>query len=188
MKLVPMLMLLAPLIASAQHTTDVADTNAGLRLGESVSSSNSASTQSAPAMRVQDTWSRYCNSRFGMCIDYPAGMKAVDPSANGDGVIIQDQRGFKLILSAIHNTSPDTLQSELRNTKTEFPKPTYERAGTNWFVLSGYRGANIYYIKTFVTVDHITHLRIEYPTSSRDTYDKVTSRISSSFTPARPYP
>jgi hypothetical protein len=53
--------------------------------------------------------------------------------------------------------------------------------GKNWFVLSGYKGKNIIYLKAFLGTGSINHLYIEYPTHLKKKYDGMVAKISYSF-------
>jgi hypothetical protein len=127
--------------------------------------------------------SKYCNSRFRFCVSYPKGLKMQPPPANDDGRQFQGADGFLMTASGINNVLDGTLKSELADQKTEFDKITYQKAGTDWYALSGFKGSEVLYLKTFVGKGSINHLYISYPVSRKAQYDKIVEGISKSFTP-----
>ena len=64
---------------------------------------------------------------------------------------------------------------------------TYRPRGRSWFVLSGYRGNNIYYEKVMFSCAGgvVNVLAITYPTDERDLYDPVVEQMEDTFRPAR---
>lgn len=59
---------------------------------------------------------------------------------------------------------------------------TYKTLGSNWFVISGYSGDNIFYQKSFVGDDENTFL-IEYPQTQKEKYSDMTTYLEKSFKP-----
>jgi hypothetical protein len=130
-------------------------------------------------------WTRYCNARFGQCADIPPNYRSDPPPFNGDGLVFRDGSGMSITVSAIYNVLDDTVASERQSTIELLAAPTYQSHGSNWFAISGVKGDNIFYVKSFVTRSTISHLWIEYPTALRADYDAVVARVAKSFTPAR---
>jgi hypothetical protein len=60
----------------------------------------------------------------------------------------------------------------------------YERTKTDFLVLSGFRGRNIFYTKIALSPDNktICVLHISYPRKAKLAFDKVVTRMSRSFT------
>ncbi len=123
----------------------------------------------------------YCNKRFGFCLNYPSHLMKESPPANGDGRVFFDSDGLRITVSGINNVLGDTLEIEMRSQSQDLDKVTYKAKGKNWFVLSGYKGKNIIYLKTFLGTGSINHLYIEYPTYLKKKYDDIAAKISSSF-------
>lgn len=128
-------------------------------------------------------YSRYCNDRYGFCVDYPGGLEMEPPPVNGDGRGFHDQHGFSMTASGANNAFDDTVKSEMESQTRDFDKITYRARGRNWFVLSGYTGADILYRKTYVGEGASNHLYIKYPARKKNEYDGIVRRISSSFEP-----
>lgn len=134
-------------------------------------------------VNAQD-YTRYCNARYGFCVDYPKEFGMEPSPDNGDGRQFYDNNGFILIASGINNIN-NTVQSEMRSQVENFDKVTYQKMGKNWFVLSGYKDTNIIYIKAYVGKGSTNHLYIRYPVNLKADYDKVIARVSRSFSPGR---
>jgi len=60
----------------------------------------------------------------------------------------------------------------------------YERTKTDFLVLSGFRGSNIFYTKVALSPDNETVcvLHISYPRKAKRAFDAVVTRMSRSFT------
>lgn len=125
----------------------------------------------------------YCNPRYGFCVDYPVGFQMETPPDNGDGSNLFDGNGFKMTVSGINNVSEDTLESEIINQSRSFDEITYRKKGKNWFVLSGFKGSEVLYLKTFIGTESINHLYIRYPAGHKAVYDGIVDKISHSYRP-----
>ena len=128
---------------------------------------------------------KYCNGRFGFCICHPSHFGIEPAPVNDDGRRFYDGNGLNMTASGINNVLDDTLQSEMRSASEDFDKITYRAKGDNWFVLSGHKGANILYLKTYVGKGSANHLRVEYPADQKAEYDGIVARISRCFKPGR---
>lgn len=128
-------------------------------------------------------YTTYCNPRYGFCVDYPTSFSMAQTPDNGDGIHLSDKKGCILTVSGINNVSADTLESEMLQQSESFAQITYRKKGTNWFVLSGFKGSDILYLKTFIGTESINHLYMRYPSSSKTVYDPIVGKISFSFRP-----
>ncbi len=126
---------------------------------------------------------RYCNERFGFCLNYPAHFKTAPASANGDGEAFYDDQGFSLIVSAINNVMDYDLNRLLHAQRQDFDSITYQAQGKNWFVLSGYKGQTILYMKFYLNLQTIQHLHLQYPKARAKHYRNTVTNIVKSFTP-----
>ena len=127
-------------------------------------------------------WNRYCNPRFGQCADIPAGFRADPPPANGDGLVFRDAYGASITISAGYNVMDDPMGWQRNFWLETIGSPAYQAHGPNWFVLSGVKGATIYYVKVFITPSTASTLAIEYPADRKAAYDGIVARTSKSFT------
>ena len=125
----------------------------------------------------------YCNARFGFCLSCPDGFEMDPPPTNDDGRIFRDQNGCILTAWGGYNALGETLAEALTSQSANFDTVTYKTKGKNWFVLSGYKGSDIVYLKLWVGSDAINGLRIEYPSSMKKKYDAVVTKIVRSFRP-----
>jgi len=129
------------------------------------------------------TFARYCNERYGFCVDYPESLQKDPPPVNGDGRSFHDRHGFSMAVSGSNNSLDDSVTSEMESQIGDFDRITYRVQRKNWFILSGYKGSEILYRKTYVGEGSINHLYIQYPAQKKKEYDAVVTRISSSFEP-----
>jgi hypothetical protein len=137
----------------------------------------------SPLFADSQSYAKYCNDRYGFCIEYPKTLAIEPPPENGDGRRFHDEKGFLVIASGINNVLDDTLNGEMSSQSRDFDKITYRAKGKNWFILSGYKGSDVLYIKTYVGKGVINHLYIKYPSKRSGVYDEIVSRISRSFKP-----
>lgn len=128
-------------------------------------------------------YTRYCNERFGFCVEHPTFLAIDRPPANRDGRRFYDPNGFQMVVSGINNVLDDTVESEMKSQAGDFERITYRTRGRNWFVLSGRKGPDIVYRKTYVGQGAINHLSITYSATKGAEYAEVVAGISRSFTP-----
>ena len=111
--------------------------------------------------------------------DIPGGFRPDPPPENGDGLIFRDPGGMSITVSAMYNATEATLASERASDIDTAGPPTYQAEGPNWFVISGLRGVEVYYVKSYVTHSAISTLWIEYPAARKSVYDGVVPRVAS---------
>lgn len=126
-------------------------------------------------------YTTYCNPRYGFCVDYPTSFKMEPSPDNGDGRNLSDGKGCIMTVSGINNVTADTIESEMLQQSGSLDEITCSKKGENWFVLSGFKGADILYLKTFVGTESINHLYIRYPVRSKTACDGIVDKISQSF-------
>jgi hypothetical protein len=130
-------------------------------------------------------YARYCNDRYDFCVSYPSHFGMESPPTNNDGRRFYDRNGLVMTASGSNNALADTLQTEMHSQGGHFDKITYRAKGENWFVISGHKGANLLYLKTFVGTGSINHLNIEYPARLKTKYDEIVAKVARSFKPGR---
>ncbi|MEA2048472.1 MAG: hypothetical protein U9O64_08525 [Campylobacterota bacterium] len=128
-------------------------------------------------------YKKYCNARFSFCVSYPVTFGMGPSPDNNDGREFYDRDGFSMSASGMNNVLENSLRDEIKSQKKMFDTVTYRKIKNNWFVLSGYSGKNILYIKTYMVYDTIYHLYIRYPASLKNKYNKIVSTIAKSFKP-----
>jgi hypothetical protein len=140
-----------------------------------------------------ETWKLYLNARFGTAAEYPAErFRPGPPPENGDGQRFTAADGAELAIFASYNSddyTPATFEASLRSGSSDYSDVTYRAAGSNWLVLSGNRGASIFYEKhIFVRrkdADTIRGFVITYGRDAKAVYDPIAARIARTLHSAR---
>jgi hypothetical protein len=140
-----------------------------------------------------ETWKLYLNARFGTAAEYPAErFHAENPPANGDGQSFTAKDGAKLAIFASFNVEDDTPASHeafLRGASADYNEVTLRASGSNWLVLSGYRGASIFYEKYIFArrkdADEIHGFVLTYGRDAKAVYDPIAARIARTLHQAR---
>ncbi|PQV63352.1 hypothetical protein B1R32_1127 [Abditibacterium utsteinense] len=137
--------------------------------------------------RAQDVYRTYHNARFGTLVRYPANLVAPQPeSANGDGRKFVSRDGqIELTVygfnNAMNRTATGEMNRAIRDWKRDTARLTYYKAGRDWFVLSGYLGADIFYEKTLLRRGVFHTLIWQYPKVLKKRLDASVSRSAASF-------
>ncbi len=131
-------------------------------------------------------WQTYVNERFGTHIDYPADMfKAMPPSENGDGRAFKAVDGTQFYVFGQFNYDDSKGPAMAARDKEfgSYDRVTYEKSGTDWYVLSGYKGSDIFYRRAAIdAANGIVHVfEITYPASAKDAMNPIVTRMSKSF-------
>ena len=123
----------------------------------------------------------YCNDRFGFCVSYPNHFARAPEPDNGDGQSFYDNDGFNMTASGSNNVFRYTLDEAISHQTQYFDAVTYQQKAGRWYVMSGYKGDEILYIKSFVGTESINTLHLQYPTMRKSSYDKIVTNIAKSF-------
>jgi len=85
------------------------------------------------------------------------------------------------------NATPEHFKRWMIANAGGYEEITYQPRGRSWFVLSGYRGDQIYYEKVMFSCRTriVNILAIAYPIAERDHFDPVVERMEDSFSAAR---
>jgi len=135
-----------------------------------------------------DNWLTYQNDRYGTTIDYPDIFKPQRPPDNDDGRDFKSADGADFWVAA----SYDALDFDVVKYRDIIVKNrgsgtviTYQAHGDNWFVISGTKGANIFYERHVLS--HGAELNesfaITYPAALKATYNPIVARMAKSFRP-----
>jgi hypothetical protein len=86
--------------------------------------------------------------------------------------------------------TPDEFKRWLVENSGGYNEQTYVPRGRSWFVISGYRAANIYYEKVMFSCSGrvVNVLAISYPKEARGVYDPVVEQMEDRFQPSRRCP
>jgi hypothetical protein len=134
------------------------------------------------SLAEQKDFDSYCNGRFGFCVDYPKHFTIGPEPVNRDGRRFYDPKGFLVIAAGHFNALDNTLEQEMQDAILDsFDMVNEQTTGANWFILSGHRGSNNIYVKTFVDKNVISTLHIRYPRQYASEYKETILMISSSF-------
>ena len=140
-----------------------------------------------------ETWKLYLNARYGTAAEYPAGrFRPENPPENGDGQSFTARDGAKLAIFAslnVDDDTPATYEAFLRSASSDYNEVTLRASGSNWLVLSGYRGASIFYERyIFVErkdLDTVHGVVITYARNAKAVYDPIAALIARTLHQAR---
>lgn len=129
----------------------------------------------------------YHNARFGTTIDVPANIfRPLATPDNGDGQRFESADGrASLTVFAGNNVEGRTLRQLIQAAEDDATgeRITYRKAGRSWFVISGFRGDDVFYRKLLLSdggsVGHTVEL--VYPATEKAIYDPLTARIANSL-------
>jgi hypothetical protein len=160
-----------------------------MRLGSSfVSGALAAMLFTAATAAAADTWLTYHNDRYGTTIDYPDFFKAQPPPGSDDGREFKSADGADFTVSALYNALDFDL-AKYRNFIVHNLDPgaivTYQANGGDWFVISGAKGADIFYQRHLLSHggQMTEDFDISYPAALKQTYDPIVARMAKSFRP-----
>jgi hypothetical protein len=146
-----------------------------------------------PGAQTAGGWTTYQNERFGYRLIYPADVFQDDGAApeNADGRTFLSRDGRAKIVVYGANNDERFSPSEYRSTiLKEFPgydQMDYAPKGQSWFVLSGFRGAAIYYQKVMFSCDNriINVFSVTFPREEKRFYENLIERMEDGFKPRR---
>lgn len=140
-------------------------------------------------------YERYCNARFGYCLEYPSALIPQPEAHNGDGRVFQDKAGndrLRVYGTGNWNFNDEgnvislaqLYRMELKGGR--FPsKParivTYSALKNGWFVLSGTVGNDVFYLKVVAREDAFCYALLKYPKADSAIYNPVAARLAGSF-------
>jgi hypothetical protein len=133
-----------------------------------------------------DDWRIYQNDRYGTTIDYPPIFTPQPPPDADDGRAFKSADGAAFSVFASYGGIDSNL-AELRDFTLKHLDPgstvTYQASGANWFVISGTKGADIFYERHMLSHggEMTEGLVITYPAKLKATYDPIVARMAKSF-------
>ena len=135
-------------------------------------------------------WTTYRNARFGFTLSYPASIFTPQPPPDsGDGqTFLTDDRRAKVVVYATTNDerfSPQDYRKTILKDFGGYDQLDYSPSGKTWFVLSGYRGENIYYQKVMFSCGGgvITALSVTFPRAEKKFYEGLIEVMEDNFKP-----
>lgn len=125
----------------------------------------------------------YKNSRYGFSLNYPERtFTSSSTPDNGDGIILHG-KNISVTASGSNNIFHKDLDECYNDTLNSYPDATYRIKKSNYYVVSGISGNNIYYIKEYVGAESINSMIIEYPSSMKKEFDAIVTTVANSFKP-----
>jgi len=127
-----------------------------------------ATTMSLPigAALAEERWATYLNPRFGAAADYPADLFTVKdaPPENGDGQTFHTADGrAELAIYGGYNIDGERPEAYVSH-NVNLSDVTYKKIGSDFYAVSGARGANIYYERcNFPNRDVLSCFYVSYP-------------------------
>lgn len=129
----------------------------------------------------------YQNSRFGTSATLPADFVASMAPANGDGRTFTHPRmNGSISVYGSHNIAGERL-ADHRDYLTQLyldggQTITYQASGGDWFVLSGWDGKDIYYLRAEgCTGGPVHHIYFSYSGSEKRQWDPLVKRFAKSL-------
>jgi hypothetical protein len=132
------------------------------------------------------TWRTYHNERYGTTIEYPDFFAPQPPPTDGDGLEFKSPDGADFSVFASYNALDFDLAG-LKDFILKNLKPGeiigYQAQGNNWFVISGTDAGDVVYERHLLSHrGQITEgFVMSYPSSLKQTYDPIVTRMSRSF-------
>ncbi len=140
---------------------------------------------SVSQVNAQQAYTKYCNSRYGFCVEYPVNFDMKPAPTNNDGRVINDTKGYSMRVYGSYNALDHSIKDEMEDEEKGLDIVTYRAAKMNWYVLSGYKDNDIVYLKTYMNRNKeiFYHLHISYPAKFKTEYNNIVSKVSKSFKP-----
>ena len=141
---------------------------------------------------AEERWVTYQNERFGYSFYYPAALfDAGELPENGGGQTFNSKDGrAKIVVFGTNNAenfTPPAYRKVILQEFGGYDQMDYSPTGETWFVLSGFRGENIYYQKVMFSCGSkiINALSITFPKSEKPFYERLVEIIEDRFKPGR---
>ena len=131
-------------------------------------------------------WRVYLDPAHGCRLDYPAALFSPEPrGADQPQGFSGEDESIHFRVLGLENASQWTPE-DIRKNFLNIAMPgdvTYESTRNEFLVLSGFRGADIFYTRVAVSGDRRTAciLDITYPRELKGEFDSIVTRMSRSF-------
>lgn len=138
--------------------------------------------------KAEENWTTYKNARFGYTLFYPAAIFATAEEREGGGgqnFVTRDGRSKIVVFGTLNaeNFSPQEYRRVILNEFGGYDRMDYSPTGKTWFVLSGFRGENIYYQKVLFSCGNkvINVYSITFPTAEKPLYEELIETMEDNF-------
>ena len=134
-----------------------------------------------------DDWTTREDSHFGYSYSYPRELFAeIDGERPSFHYFQSPQTEAKFLAGAWDNEkgeNPGDFKQWMLTHADGYEDVTYEPRGRSWFVVSGYRGDQIYYEKVIFSCSGriVNILAIAYPEARRELFDPIVERMEDHF-------
>jgi len=140
------------------------------------------------SLAAKERWIEQRDRQFGYNYSYPEALFA---SVAGDGkpgfhYLAANKSDAKFLVGAWDNhdgATPEHFKRWMIENAGGYEEITYQPRGRSWFVLSGYRGDQIYYEKVMFSCGErvVNILAVAYPVAERDQFDPVVEQMEDRF-------
>ncbi len=137
-----------------------------------------------------ESWTTYKNPRFGYTLSYPSSLfKPQEPSENSDGrsFLTADGRAKIVVYGTVNdeNFTPAQYRQTILSEFAGYDQIDYSPRGKTWFVLSGFRGDQIYYQKVMFSCGGrvINALSVTFPKPEKKFYEGLIEVMEDNFKP-----
>ena len=144
------------------------------------------------SLQASERWAEQRDPQFGFSYSFPQSLFG---SVEGDRkpgfhYFVANDVDAKFLVGAWDkqdDATPEHFKHWMIANAGGYEEITYQPGGRSWFVLSGYRGDQIYYEKVMFSCGGriVNILAIAYPTSERSQFDPVVERMEDSFKSSR---
>jgi hypothetical protein len=141
--------------------------------------------------QAREQWATQQDPRFGFSFTYPAQMFApVKGERRSFYYYGSKETGANFLVGAWDNeqvATPEEFKRWMLTHAEGYEDITYQPRGRSWFVLSGYRGDQIYYEKAIFSCGGrvVNVFAIAYPEAERQRFDPVVERMEDNFRSGR---
>jgi hypothetical protein len=137
-----------------------------------------------------DRWKSIMDENLGFSFSYPETLFSSVPGDDKPSFhyFASTQSQAKFLVGGWDNrfgAKPEHFKRWMMTNAEGYEDVTYQPHGRSWFVLSGYRGDQIYYEKAIFSCDnHVVNvLAISYSVAQREIFDPVVERMEDNFKP-----
>ena len=144
------------------------------------STTASRSTPASPSL----SYVTYHNRIWGYSLSVPQTFIASASPEDGGGLSWSSGSVNIVVYGQYSNATGHTLTvASVLRTMDNQKHPSYQVHGSNWLVVSGTHGSQIYYIKEFIGSTKTDVLSISYPVADKNHWQSMVSAVSLSFKP-----
>ena len=125
----------------------------------------------------------YTNPTYGTSASFPAKAfpRIMPASPDGEGQGWRSDDGAEIVIYALDNVERRTPRT-LVDWRRSLDRVTYQRTGSNWAVVSGFRpDGRIFYERYIFRGGLIHSVSVRYPPALRDPYDRLLKPITESL-------